>query len=129
MAQVDGEGVLQLDASGWTRTHNRVFIPANAELLAFRMQRVKGSDDDQLEVRIGDGSQATQRYSLKVTDPEAINVAFNIPSELRGTEQTITFELVSANGVVNFESIVQLDGVRFVVNINQQVLAAQRPAE
>ncbi len=121
MATGQGEAknqFLALNSNGSDRTHNPLYVPADAEFIAFYMQRIDASDNDSLKVYLG--GQELKTFSLAGTDSKFTPQWVPIPSDraLRGTAQTLEFRIV-APGVFNvIDSEVLIDNVAFSTDAN-----------
>ncbi|HEY3243253.1 MAG TPA: hypothetical protein VGM03_07870, partial [Phycisphaerae bacterium] len=118
-----GNRYLRLSAGNANRVHNRAYIPFDALYLVFDTWRTDPSADDLLNVRIG--GTLLGAFSLTATDVYFTTQSLGIPAEVRDTVQTITFELVPGDGVI--DSIVGIDAVHFDLAVPVQIVSANPP--
>lgn len=94
------------------RVHNRMYIPHDAVRLSFNLWRRSPSQDDTLDVYIGDRSSGLLGvFRMNGTDNNWTIKNVAIPAHLQGNVHTLTFELTTHNSTIESEAWV--DNVRF----------------
>ena len=105
-----GGRFLSLSNWGASRTHNWMYVPTEAESLQFDFQRFLANSNDRLRVILGNVGIGT--IEMNTRDPDWITGGqLIIPEILRGTVQTLIFQLVSSDGSVG--SQIYLDNISF----------------
>lgn len=106
---LDGRRVLALQPGAPQRTHNRTYIPHDADRLLVTLRRVVASADDELRISIG--SQPVGVLPLSLTDAFYTQRAWTLPPEATGQAATIQLAIHSPVGAITAE--VRIDSVRF----------------
>lgn len=105
---------LVMDFFDDTRTHNRLYIPADAGRLSYNMWRTESDSDDALRVWIGSTLVAT--HNMAATDSFYTIQNAIIPLGLRGTVATVSFDLTSTDAF-GVGSTVRIDLVHFAPHV------------
>ena len=113
-AETDGtQSFLRLSAGGSFRTHNWLYVPGNAALVEFQYERGPTTANpalpDVLQVRMGDRVLGRLRLDASAAS-SGLKTTFDLPSDVRGTIQTLTFEIVPSDRTVRSE--VRIDDVK-----------------
>jgi pimeloyl-ACP methyl ester carboxylesterase len=100
------------------REHNYLYVPAEKGnlYLEFDVRRIDPSNNDVLEVRLGDNrgtgpSQVLARLALSDTDASFARRCVSIPNSLRNQSHTLAFEIDPNGTAVN--SVVRIDNLSF----------------
>jgi hypothetical protein len=104
--------VLRLNAGQSIRTHNAFFLDEQAGVLSFDYRVVNASDDDQLEVLLG--NQTLARLNLETASEVYTKHRIAIPQAARQQIQRLTFRLVPAIGS-SLSTTVHIDQVGFAL--------------
>jgi hypothetical protein len=94
----DGETFLRLEAGNLERSHNPLFVPADATKLAFDLAVVKPRKNASLVVTLEGpaGSQELAAFSLKRPTDGFVRRSAALPDGLAGTVQVLSFEIQAA---------------------------------
>ena len=114
-----GNYYLELDQGNRSRTHNRLYVPQQAESITFDLWRSVTSTDDSFQVKLGDTVLAT--FALNQRDVDFRRVRAPIPAALTNQAHTLRLEIVQ--GGSNVESEVRIDNVRFNEPLNDDGVA------
>jgi|GEM_PF-4055982 len=111
----DANRFMQLDFGDAHRTHNYMYVPANASELLFEARVSDPSANDEVRVTMGDEVSGTLK--LGVIDVTAAtdwqDFSFEIPPDLRGTSTTFSLDIL-ADGLLNIvDTELDIDSFRF----------------
>ena len=112
-------GALELSFTRPSRSHNRLFVPAEAATLAFLMRRTQAGPDDSLVVRVGD--EVVDTLPLNAVDDAASLRRVTIPAARRGSVQTLSFDVIRSKSSASIadEAKVVIDDVRMATAVGQ----------
>ncbi len=122
--ETDDNYYLELNWGDTWKKHNTLYIPENAVTIEFWAHVTNSGGGDQLEFRIGDDL-------IKVFSPIGEGIAYagdfwrvDIPTQYRGTSQTIEFRLEDPDfGIVNSE--IWIDNIEFDIDDQSSLLIAK----
>ena len=107
--RIDNNFFLELDFGNEERTHNWVYFTQDVSFLQFDLNITARSDNDILEVRVGQA--VVETLELTSTSTSVVQLPVD---PFRGEIKTITFEL-RADGFLNIiDSEVQIDNLLMV---------------
>jgi DNA/RNA endonuclease G (NUC1) len=118
----DPASIVNIEGPGLSEiTHNRMFIPTNAELLRFDVWVRQPSHTDTLEVYLTLDGQAPQligEVCIQSTTANFVTYEFAVPAQFRGQVGALTFKLAAPNaktgGAPNaVDSRIWLDNIEF----------------
>ena len=109
---------LKLSFTAPSRTHNRLYVPPTAGLLAFTTQRTAASTHDQLSVWIDNDAKPIKVIALDQRDTAPVLQTVSLPQVVRNGMHTITFSIDRNNSSsTRDEAVVLVDDVRFASQI------------